>query len=78
MFEERGHLIQEHLERRGQPGCLVCDGTEWKVGKALYADEVRDAELVSAVCADCGYVMRFETDRISGWQEAAKPEDFSA
>jgi hypothetical protein len=30
------------------------------------------------VCADCGYVMRFETDRISGWQEAAKPEDFSA
>jgi Fe2+ or Zn2+ uptake regulation protein len=30
------------------------------------------------VCADCGYVMRFETDRISRWQEAAKPEDFSA
>ncbi len=54
---------------------MVCDGTEWKVGKVFYADEARDAELVSAVCADCGYVMRFETDHISGWREAAKPED---
>jgi len=48
------------------------------VGKALNTDEARGAELVSAVCADCGYVMRFETDHISGWQEAAKPEDFQA
>jgi hypothetical protein len=57
---------------------LGLEGTEWNVGNALYADDTRGAELVSAVCADCGYVMRFETDRISGWQEAAKPEDFSA
>ena len=57
---------------------MVCDGTEWKVGKALYADEARGAELLTVVCAECGYVMRFETDHISGWPEVAKPEDFSA
>jgi hypothetical protein len=57
MFEDRWHLIQEHLERRGQPGCLVCDGTEWKVGNAHYADEARGGELVSVVCAECGYVI---------------------
>jgi hypothetical protein len=57
MFEDRWHLIQEHLERRGQPGCMVCDGTEWKVGNALYADEARGGELVSVVCAECGYVI---------------------
>ena len=46
---------------------MVCDGTEWKVGNALYADEARGGELVSAVCAECGYVMRFEAEHISGW-----------